>query len=131
TAGIRASIAAMPHTVQNFVGGASVASRADTAFDLVDPTDERVYGTSPVSTAADVDAAFTAASTAFETWRRTTPGERQLALFRIADAMEQRASEFADLESLDTGKPRATLVEDEILLSVDQIRFFAGAARNL
>ncbi len=45
--------------------------------------------------------------------------------------MEQRAEEFADLESLDTGKPRATLVQDEILLSVDQIRFFAGAARNL
>ena len=84
-----------------------------------------------MSTPADVDAAFGAAATAFETWRRTTPGERQLALFRIADAMEQRAAEFADLESLDTGKPRATLVEDEILLSVDQIRFFAGAARNL
>lgn len=119
------------HEVRNFVGGASVESRADSAFDLVDPTTERVYGTSPVSTAADVDAAFTAASTAFATWRRTTPGERQLALFRIADAVEQRAEEFADLESLDTGKPRATLVEDEILLSVDQIRFFAGAARNL
>ena len=45
--------------------------------------------------------------------------------------MEARAEEFADLESQDTGKPRATLVDDEILLSVDQIRFFAGAARNL
>ncbi|ROP72676.1 aminobutyraldehyde dehydrogenase [Curtobacterium sp. PhB115] len=119
------------HEVRNFVCGAFVESGADTRFDLIDPTTEQVYGTSPVSTAADVDAAFTAASTAFETWRRTTPGERQLALFRIADAMEQRAAEFADLESLDTGKPRATLVEDEILLSVDQIRFFAGAARNL
>ncbi|MCS6554570.1 aminobutyraldehyde dehydrogenase [Curtobacterium flaccumfaciens] len=117
--------------LRNFVGGTWVESTADTTFDLVDPTDEHVYGTSPVSTPADVDAAFGAAATAFETWRRTTPGERQLALFRIADAMEQRASEFADLESLDTGKPRATLVEDEILLSVDQIRFFAGAARNL
>ncbi|MBF4586509.1 aminobutyraldehyde dehydrogenase [Curtobacterium sp. VKM Ac-2887] len=119
------------HEVRNFVGGSFVESGADTRFDLVDPTTEQVYGTSPVSTAADVDAAFTSASTAYATWRRTTPGERQLALFRIADAMEQRASEFADLESLDTGKPRATLVEDEILLSVDQIRFFAGAARNL
>ncbi|SDQ16352.1 betaine-aldehyde dehydrogenase [Curtobacterium sp. UNCCL20] len=117
--------------IRNFIGGAAVDARTDTEFDLVDPTDEHVYGTSPVSTAADVDAAFAAASTAFETWRRTTPGERQLALFRIADAVEQRAEEFADLESRDTGKPRATLVEDEILLSVDQIRFFAGAARNL
>lgn len=117
--------------LRNFVGGAFVESRGDTAFGLVDPTTEAEYGRSPISTADDVDDAFTAASTAFETWRRTTPGERQLALFRIADAMEQRAEEFADLESRDTGKPRATLVEDEILLSVDQIRFFAGAARNL
>lgn len=135
-AAFRASIAAMlerttTRHIRNFIGGASVASRSDDGFDLVDPTDEHVYGTSPVSTTADVDAAFAAAATAAETWRRTTPGERQLALFRIADAMEQRAEEFADLESLDTGKPRGTLVADEILLSVDQIRFFAGAARNL
>lgn len=117
--------------LQNFVGGASVPSRAQTAFGLVDPVTEGTYGRSPVSTAEDVDDAFRAAATAFRTWRRTTPGERQLALFRIADAVEARAEEFADLESLDTGKPRAGLVEDEILLSVDQIRFFAGAARNL
>ncbi|MBA8989329.1 betaine-aldehyde dehydrogenase [Curtobacterium pusillum] len=118
-------------TLRNFIGGEHVDARGDRTMDLVDPTDEHVYGTSPVSTTADVDAAFAAADTAFDSWRRTTPGERQLALFRIADAVEQRAEEFADLESLDTGKPRATLVEDEILLSVDQIRFFAGAARNL
>jgi len=117
--------------LRNFVGGEYVDARGTATMDLVAPTDEHVYGTSPVSTAADVDDAFRAAATAFESWRRTTPGERQLALFRIADALEQRAEEFADLESLDTGKPRATLVEDEILLSVDQIRFFAGAARNL
>ncbi|OIH95597.1 aminobutyraldehyde dehydrogenase [Curtobacterium sp. MCBA15_001] len=118
-------------TLRNFVGGASVEFAGETVFDLVDPVTEDVYGSSPVSTAADVDAAFVAASRGAETWRRTTPGERQLALFRIADAMESRAEEFADLESQDPGKPRATLVQDEILLSVDQIRFFAGAARNL
>lgn len=118
-------------TLRNFVGGASVESAGETVFDLVDPVTEDVYGSSPVSTVADVDAAFAAASSGAETWRRTTPGERQLALFRIADAIQARADEFADLESQDTGKPRATLVQDEILLSVDQIRFFAGAARNL
>ncbi|MGU3410557.1 gamma-aminobutyraldehyde dehydrogenase [Microbacterium sp. M1A1_1b] len=119
------------HPVRNFVGGAFVEPRGNAVMDLVDPTDEQVYGVSPVSTAADVDDAFTSAAAASVQWRRTTPGERQLALFRIADAMEDRAEEFADLESLDTGKPRATLVQDEILLSVDQLRFFAGAARNL
>jgi betaine-aldehyde dehydrogenase len=133
---IRASIAAMldsttTRPLRNFVAGEHVDADAERTMDLVDPTDERVYGAVPVSSAADVDAAFAAAADAFTTWRRTTPGERQLALFRIADAVEQRASEFADLESLDTGKPRATLVEDEILLSVDQLRFFAGAARDL
>ena len=91
----------------------------------------RRYASSPVSGEADVDAAFAAAAAAFETWGETTPAERQLALFRIADAIEARAEEFADLESKDTGKPRASLVDDEIMLSVDQIRFFAGEARHL
>ncbi|SBN61725.1 betaine-aldehyde dehydrogenase [Curtobacterium sp. 9128] len=117
--------------LRNFVGGEWTPSRTNTSFGLVDPTTEAEYGISPISTATDVDQAFRTAAEAFETWRRTTPGERQLALFRIADAVEARAEEFADLESRDTGKPRATLVEDEIMLSVDQIRFFAGAARNL
>jgi betaine-aldehyde dehydrogenase len=52
-------------------------------------------------------------------------------LFRIADALEARAEEMADVESRNTGKPRSTLVEYEVMVSVDQIRFFAGAARNL
>ncbi|MFZ7086777.1 aminobutyraldehyde dehydrogenase [Curtobacterium sp. RRHDQ10] len=118
-------------TLQNFVGGAAVAADASSAIDLIDPATEEVYASSPVSSAADVDAAYGAAAAAFPAWRSATPAERQLALFRIADAMEARAEEFADLESQDTGKPRGSLVEDEILLSVDQIRFFAGAARNL
>ncbi len=117
--------------LRNFVNGEYVESRATARIDIVDPATEQVYATSPVSTSDDVADAYGAADRAFEIWRNTTPGERQLALFRIADAMEQRAEEFADLESQDTGKPRATLVDDEILLSVDQIRFFAGAARNL
>ncbi len=117
--------------LRNFIGGEFVDARGDGALDLVDPATEDVYATSPISGAADIDAAYDAASTAFATWGQSTPAERQLALFRIADAMEARAGEFADLESQDTGKPRASLVEDEILLSVDQLRFFAGAARNL
>ncbi|MGG7465313.1 MULTISPECIES: gamma-aminobutyraldehyde dehydrogenase [unclassified Plantibacter] len=117
--------------LKNFIGGRLVASDANERFDLIDPATEEVYGTSPVSTAHDVDLAFGAAERAFEQWGRSTPSERQLALFRIADEMERRADEFADLEAQDTGKPRRTLVADEIDASVDQIRFFAGAARNL
>lgn len=118
-------------TLQNFIGGEYVSSSSDSSFSVVDPATEGTYASSPVSNAADVDRAYQAAATAFEGWRDSTPAERQLALFRIADAMEARAEEFADAESQDTGKPRATLVDDEIMLSVDQIRFFAGAARNL
>ncbi len=117
--------------LRNFVNGEYVDSRSEARLDLIDPATEAVYATSPVSGAADVDDAYTAASSAFEQWGESTPAERQLALFRIADAVEARADEFADAESRDTGKPRASLVQDEILLSVDQIRFFAGAARNL
>ena len=117
--------------LQNFIGGRHVPADGSPSMDLVDPATEKVYAQSPVSSAADVDRAYAAAAAAFETWSETTPAERQLALFRIADAIQARAEEFADLESQDTGKPRASLVADEILLSVDQIRFFAGAARNL
>ena len=117
--------------IRNFINGEYVAARTENSFDVVDPATEESYAASPVSSSVDVDDAYGAAATAFETWGETTPAERQLALFRIADAMEARAEEFADLESKDTGKPRANLVADEILLSVDQIRFFAGEARHL
>jgi betaine-aldehyde dehydrogenase len=117
--------------LRNFINGDYVDARGDEAFDVIDPATEEAYATSPVSGEADVDAAFRAAADAFETWGDTTPAERQLALFRIADEMERRAEEFADVESKDTGKIRASLVEDEILVSVDQIRFFAGEARHL
>ncbi len=117
--------------LQNFIAGEYSSARADTGFDVIDPSTEQTYAVSPVSGAADVDAAYGAAAEAFESWSETTPGERQLALFRIADAVEARAEEFADAESKDTGKPRGSLVADEILVSVDQIRFFAGEARHL
>lgn len=120
-----------PRELRNFVNGRHTEPRGEGRFDLIDPATEQVYAQSAVSTAADVDEAYAAAAAAFEVWGESTPAERQLALFRIADAMEARAEEFADAESQDTGKPRARLVDDEILVSVDQIRFFAGAARNL
>ncbi|OJU47399.1 MAG: gamma-aminobutyraldehyde dehydrogenase [Microbacterium sp. 69-7] len=116
--------------LRNIIDGVPVAS-SGTALPLVSPVTGEVYGHAPVSTAAEVDAAFAAASRAFDTWKRTTPAQRQLLLFRLADALEARADEFADLESQDTGKPRANLVADEIVQSVDQLRFFAGAARDL
>ena len=116
--------------LRNVVDGVPVAS-VGAALPLVSPVTGEVYAHAPISTADEVDAAFAAASRAFETWKRTTPAQRQLLLFRLADALEAHAEEFADLESQDTGKPRANLVADEIVQSIDPLRFFAGAARDL
>jgi betaine-aldehyde dehydrogenase len=121
----------MAQELKNFINGSHVAAKSGETLDIVNPANGEVYATSPVSNESDVDAAYKAADKAFETWSQTTPSERQLALFRIADALEARAEEIADVESKNTGKPRSTLVEYEVLVSVDQIRFFAGAARNL
>ena len=118
-------------TLQNFIGGRYLPVRGSSILPLIDPATEEQYGRLPVSDAGVVDAAYAAASAAFPLWRDATPADRQLALFRIADEMLARSEEFADLESQDTGKPRATLVADEIMQSVDQLRFFAGAARSL
>lgn len=117
--------------LQNFIGGQYVPVSGQGRMPLIDPVTEETYGELPVSDTSDVDAAYAAASAAFPLWRDTTPADRQLALFRIADEMQARAEEFADLESKDTGKPRASLVADEIVQSIDQLRFFAGAARSL
>ena len=117
--------------LQNFIGGRFVPAGGAGRMPLIDPVTEEAYGELPLSDVGDVDAAYAAAAAAFPIWRDTTPADRQLALFRIADEMQSRAEEFADLESQDTGKPRASLVADEIMQSVDQLRFFAGAARSL
>ena len=117
--------------LKNFINGEYVASKSGETSQVINPANGEAYATAPVSSAADVDAAYQAAQKGFEEWSNFTPGERQLALFRIADALEARAEEAADVESENTGKPRSTLVEYEMAPSVDQIRFFAGAARLL
>src|SRR3712207_6872495 len=100
-------------------------------MDLVDPATGEVFASAPVSAAEDVDRAYTAAAGAFPGWRDTTPSARSLALLRIADAIEAHADELVALESRNTGKPLGLTASEEIPPMVDQIRFFAGAARNL
>ena len=96
--------------LKNFVNGEYVAATSGESSEVINPATGQAYATAPVSSAADVDTAYKAADKAFEEWSETTPSERQLALFRIADALEARAQEAADLESENTGKPLATLV---------------------
>ncbi|UOZ02403.1 aminobutyraldehyde dehydrogenase [Amycolatopsis sp. WQ 127309] len=100
-------------------------------LDLTDPATGEVFGTSPIATQSDVDNALESAARAFEVWRRSTPAQRQLALLKIADALEARAEEFADLEVRETGKFRSVVLEEEIPECVSALRFFAGAARQL
>jgi len=117
--------------LKNFVNGQEVPASSGETSDVINPANAETYAKAAISNANDVDSAYKAAQKAFEEWSQTTPSERQLALFRIADALEAHAEEAADIESENTGKPRSTLVEYEIMPSIDQIRFFAGAARNL
>src|SRR6478736_7369536 len=120
-----------PRQLRNFVGGQYVEPETDATTDIVDPSTARVVATAPISTQADVDRAYVAASTAFETWGDTTPAERQAALLKFADAIESRAEDLIRLEGDNTGKPHALTRSEEIPPMVDQLRFFAGAARVL
>ncbi|MGW6448442.1 aminobutyraldehyde dehydrogenase [Lentzea sp. NPDC055074] len=115
--------------VENFVNGTSVP--AEETSPLVDPATGSEFGRAAVSRSAEVDAAVRAASQAFPAWSRTTPGERQRALLKLADLLEAHASEVADAEVRETGKIRSVLLDEEIPQCVDQLRFFAGAARAL
>jgi len=117
--------------VQNFVNGRSVPAADGRTTDLVDPCTGTVFGHAPLSGQPDVDAAYGAAAAAFESWGRTTPAERQRALLRITDSLESHAAELVALESENTGKPLALTASEELPPMVDQVRFFAGAARVL
>ena len=118
-------------TFQNFVNGEPVDAADGRTTAVVNPATGQQYATAPLSAEADVDAAMSAAASAYEEWRETTPSERSLALFRIADAVEARAEELIALEVENCGKPEHLTRSEEIPPMVDQIRFFATAARHL
>ncbi len=120
----------MTTTVRNLINGELVDGSGDT-MPLVDPSTGEQFGTAPCSTPADVDAAYAAADAAFRTWRRTTPSVRQKALLDLADAVEAHAGELVRAEGRNTGKPDHVTATEEIPPMVDQLRFFAGAARVL
>ncbi|NBQ99221.1 MAG: gamma-aminobutyraldehyde dehydrogenase [Actinobacteria bacterium] len=117
--------------LKNFVNGQSVDARDGRTSAVINPATGEQYATAPLSGEADVDDAMRAADAAFAEWRNTTPSERSLALLRIADAIESRAEELIAVEVENTGKPVALTASEEIPPMVDQIRFFAGAARML
>src|SRR5688500_13735013 len=117
--------------LRNFVNGGYVDPVDGSYSDLVDPCTGEVFAQAPISSERDVDLAMTAAATAFESWRDATPAERQKALLKFADAVESRSAELVDAEVRNTGKPRTLTAEEELPPAVDELRFFAGAARML
>ncbi len=132
TAGVAAS-ADRPATstrIRNFIAGEERSEAEHGSEPILDPASEREIARAPLSGPADVDAAVHAARAAFGDWSQTPPGERALALLRIADAIEERGEELARLESRNVGKP-IEAAREEIPFIVDNLRFFAGAARCL
>ncbi|HEY0519201.1 MAG TPA: gamma-aminobutyraldehyde dehydrogenase [Ilumatobacteraceae bacterium] len=116
---------------KNFINGQQVDAVDGRTTAVVNPATGEQYATAPLSGEADIDNAMKAASAAFDTWRDSTPSERSLALFRFADAIESRAEELIALEVENCGKPIHLTRSEEIPPMVDQVRFFATAARHL
>jgi betaine-aldehyde dehydrogenase len=118
--------------LQNFIDGEYTDAADGRTADVVDPSTGEVFAKAAVSGQADVDRAFKVAAAAFDGgWRDATPGERQIALNKFADAVEERADELVAAEVANCGKPVQATKDEEIFQVTDALRFFAGAARHL
>jgi len=115
---------------KNFVGGKWVDAVDGGTMEVLNPATGETIAEVPRGTEADVDRAVEAAKAALPEWLETTPGERAEALLKLADALEENADELAQIESQNVGKPLGA-AKDEMPVSADNIRFFAGAARVL
>ena len=114
----------------NIVGGENVNAVEGGTDEVLNPATGAVIARVPRGSEADVDRAVRAAEKAFPAWRDLTPGERAAGLLALADAVEEHSDELAHLESLNVGKPIGLACE-ELPMCVDNLRFFAGAARCL
>jgi 1-pyrroline dehydrogenase len=115
---------------QNFVGGQWVDGADGGAMDVLNPATGETIAEVPRGTQADVDRAVEAARAALPEWLDSTPQERSDMLLKLADALDDHAEELAVLESQNVGKPMAA-AREELPISSDNLRFFAGAARTL
>ena len=115
---------------KNFVGGEWVDAIEGGTMEVLNPATGDVIAEVPSGTQADVDRAVEAAKKALPEWLETTPQERSEALLKLAAAIDDNTEELAELESQNVGKPLG-YARDEMPVSADNIRFFAGAARVL
>jgi betaine-aldehyde dehydrogenase/aminobutyraldehyde dehydrogenase len=117
-------------TYKNLVGGQWVDAVEGETMEVLNPSTGEVIAEVPRGTQRDVERAVESSKQAWEEWRFKTPKDRMELLLALADVMEEHAEELWQLESLNVGKP-AAIARDEIPFSVDNLRFFAGVARNL
>jgi len=117
-------------TYQQFIGGQWVDSASGETLEVINPANDQLIARVPKSSSEDVDRAVEAADAAFPAWGAATPAERSSALLKLADAIEARGEEIGRLESQNAGKPVGAAI-DEVPVVVDNLRFFAGAARLL
>jgi len=119
--------------LRNFIGGEAVDPAEGATEEVLNPATGEVIAAAPLSTKADVDRAVAAAKAAFESgsWSTVPPLQRAQALLRMAAMVQERAEEIADLEAADAGKPRHAVLGDEVPIMVEELQFFAGAARCL
>ncbi|HEX3801404.1 MAG TPA: gamma-aminobutyraldehyde dehydrogenase [Solirubrobacteraceae bacterium] len=122
---------AIAPTVQNLIASEHVAGSTGETEPILNPSTGEVIAHAPLSSVEDVNRAVDAADAAFNEWSTMTPGERALALLKLADALEEHSEELSQVESENAGKPIAAMRADEIPFMADNLRFFAGAARAL
>ena len=114
----------------NFIDGDRHPAEGETEA-ILNPATGEELARAPVSSTAEVDRAVRAARGAFDGWSQATPAQRSQALLELAGKVEEHGQEIARLEALNAGKPLAAVQSDEIPVMVDNLRFFAGAARTL
>ena len=112
------------------INGALVEGEGESES-VLDPATGKGIAQVPEASRAQVDAAVAAAAAAFDGWARTAPKDRAALLLKLADRIDAEGAAFAELESRNTGKPGAAMLNDEIPAISDVFRFFAGAARTL
>lgn len=119
-----------PGSLRCYVNGAPWDPQGGPTIDVVNPATEEVIAAVPDGGTQAVDEAAVAASEGFQAWRRLPPKERAAALFALANRLEERADQFAELESADVGKPLSA-ARAEIVGSADKYRFYAGVGRSM
>ena len=114
----------------NFIDGELRAASDGGTDEVLDPATGEVLAAVASGTVEDIDVAVRSAARAFGTWSETTPRQRFELVTRLADVVEDHLDELKRLESLNVGKP-VSIVDFEFDLTVDNLRFFAAAARFL